>query len=383
MYKKFTDVFNAINEISSSVGNEALYNACAKADLNNENDLCGMMWLIGRSYAASPQRRSYGMSFRLKYKGINKDGKPIKRPIWRVRTENSGNGDFFLELARNIKKYSNDTDNFNALYENIETLSKQNNEYKLQINDKGKVCDSDIKRLSLSIKCVSILNRLVKRGTEWFDCIPKDHVHSINLDLLNEDTDSKDNKDYVYCKNQISFSSKFLHFFSPTSVFIIDQFSKQGGDFFFDNKSDIEYIISNGLLDDEEDENNAEIIKACLTKEDREQILKEFGGFKKQLLKDIIEELKTEYPKDKEEIINLKRTKKQKELANIDFKNCFIKDYVEHCVNSYVLCLLIKQKFPNLDPKKSYPRLSDTIFMRTKKETKKDSFDLDEYKYYQ
>lgn len=382
MYKKFTDVFNAINEISSSVGNEALYNACAKADLNNENDLCGMMWLIGRSYAASPQRRSYGMSLRLKYKGFDKDGKPIKRPIWRVRSENSGNGDFFLELAKNIKN-DDGIDTFVSLYKNVKELSQNPNEYDLQINDEGKVCKKDIERLSLSIKCVSILNRLVKRGTEQFDRIPKDHMHSIDSNLLNNDTDPKDNTDYVYCKNQISFSSKFLHFFCPTSVFIIDQFSKQGGEFYFDNKSDIEYIISNALLEDEEDENNADIIKACLTKNDRKRIHEEFGEIKKQLLKDIIKELKTEYLRDAEEIINLKRTKKQKEPANIDFKNCFIKDYVEHCVNSYVLCLLIKQKYPNLAPKKSYPRLSDTIFMRTKKETKKDHSDLDENKYYQ
>lgn len=395
MYKKYEDIFEKINEISSSRGNEALYNACAGADICDTDVLAGMMWLIGRSYAASPQRRSYGMSRNLEYKGYNKKGEkyvPIKRPIWRVRTENSGNGDFFLKLAEGMKRQelcgieAKDTP-FDEMMNVFNELKKC--EYNFTVSD-GEIDRADFEILVNSIKCVSMLNRLVKRSTELFDKVPKDHKHEIRYYYLNDEADKEGRSvDYVYCKNQVSFCSKFLHFFHPNTVFIIDQFSKKGGEFLFDAKSDTEYDISDGLVEVLAEPNSeadaSEEGAACgvtlvkLTQSERKVITDDYSNLLQTLTEDLRKKLKSECERDSEEIVALRKNKGVKEAEKIKSENYVINDYINHCAASYILCLMLKEKYSGIIPKKSYPRLSDTIFMRIKKQEGKSEVEDDKY----
>ena len=390
MCTKFRAIFEEINNISSSVGNEALYTACAKSNLNDKNDLCGMMWLIGRSYAASPQRRSYGLSKRLIEKEIiNKNGEKIKkaRPVWLVKTENSGNGDFFLKLAEYIMNWQ-PQNNTNSTEEKVvyDALIARINEIKNQTYKFNKESFyEDVELLVKSIEAVSRFNRLVKRGTEKFDMVPDDHRHKISnekeLQRLRVDIKSDDIIDYVYCKNQISFASKFLHFFCRNSVFIIDQFSKQGGEFFFDNQSENTYHISNGLVDIESDDNNegceSNIKIEKFAPNDRKNILEDKGYLQErdELFNLLLKKLENECSYDKEEIVNLRVTRNllsKKRNTKIKEKDWFMYDYMLHCANSYTLCLYIKNVLQINNPKVSYPRFSDTVFMRIKE---KDSID--------
>ena len=404
--EKLKEIIEAINKISSSIGNKSLYDACKSINLQKADELSGMMWLIGRSYAASPQRRSYGLSKRLVDKVVvNKQNKETQRarPVWLVRTENSGNGDFFLKLAEYIIDWAPE-DASNNLIESItysyliDSINKiKNRKYKLvditklEEQLKSKELSEDIKLLAESIKVVSRFNRLVKRGTEKFDNVPLDHAHKIRnedgLIRLKDEIKENDTIDYVYCKNQVSFASKFLHFFCCDSVFIIDQFSKQGGGFFFDNKSEKTYQISNGLVEredatetiDEESSVNVE----DFTAEDRQNILytQKYLNIRDELFKSLLTELKEECSYDKREIIDLRTTRNllnKSRNTSVKETDWFMYDYILHCANSYVLCLYMKNEL-EITPEVSFPRLSDTVFMRIKENRKETSSADDVY----
>ena len=393
--EKLIKVISAINDISSSVGNEVLYKACDSGKLFEYNYLGGMMWLIGRSYAASPQRRSYGLSKRL----VEKDSRK-PRPVWRVKTENSGNGDFFSELEKNIREYS-EGEEYKELVENIKKL--QSVEYGFTQNDNN-IPDEDIRNLALSIETVSMLNRLVKRGTEMFDDIERleEHAHIIPDKYCKNDIAQGDRIDYVYCKNQISFSSKFLHFFCPSTVFIIDQFSREGGVTLFEKDCDAQkyvYMLSNALVDDTGDtvENGNEasgVVSVTLDSAFFQTINEKYNSIREQLIKTLTDSLKPEILKDAKEIKELAVTKmsapkyllsgdKEEKIIAYYVRNSFIGDYINHCANSYVLCMWLKEKFSSdMIIKKTYPRLSDTLFMRLKKTPKESSIHNDEDEYY-
>lgn len=58
--EQFNDAIREMNRTSYSFGNDVLYSmASDPGDLCKEERLDGAMWLIGRAYAASPQRRFY------------------------------------------------------------------------------------------------------------------------------------------------------------------------------------------------------------------------------------------------------------------------------------------------------------------------------------
>ena len=150
------------------------------------NRLADKIWLIGRSYAASPERRYV---FNKGYKS-----KDFKKELAR----GDGTGQYFYKTAEYILEDTN--------YSELVSLIEKMSPYSF---DGG---DEDKKQLKNAIYCVALFNRMIKSASEKFD------------DEFNQILSGK-----VDYKNQISFCSKFLHFHAPYNIFIIDRFSLEGG----------------------------------------------------------------------------------------------------------------------------------------------------------
>ena len=204
---EFNTELNNINKSSWGYGNEILYCMAQNSrDLTDKDKLAGAIWLIGRAYAASPQRRSYGTMNDNSSKYTKVDGKlASKCPIWPVRTQNDGREGFFDEIAANIiansdfQVWMNCHSDFSASY-------------------KYDRSNMDIDALIKSIIAVLQFNILLSKALEKFDEVPKNNQFANYR---------------VFCSNHISFSSKFLHFYFPHTVFIIDNFAREGGKLLF------------------------------------------------------------------------------------------------------------------------------------------------------
>lgn len=152
-----------------SYGDEWLYRMCHAEEsvFSEPTTIASTIWIIGRSYAASPER--------------------IKRNIDTPDSTIQKNGaeKFFLELSKNdcLKKL----------------VSKKSFD-KYSYDENGS--ENDMKLLKESLKNVVELNEALKKAGSLND-------------------------------NPISFSSKYLHFFYPNSVFITDQFSRNGSRWLF------------------------------------------------------------------------------------------------------------------------------------------------------
>ena len=203
---------NEILKKGNGIGNEVLYKLCKDInilDINNKkytDGLAAQMWLIGRSYAASPERRGY---------------KPIKGT--KIEYTASGNGldDYFDKLAdgfvNSLKKDPNS--DVNRLFEpltNVYTLIEK---------------DTDTDILKYSITAVLELNYLLKQVRFKIDEDDlKDHINNNHekykkkypTDTVNKAMEDFENNN----KNMISFCSKFLHFHFPNTVFIFDSITK-------------------------------------------------------------------------------------------------------------------------------------------------------------
>lgn len=186
-----------------SVGNEVLYTLCKDypllkennpKDINEERRLQGLaaeLWLIGRSYAASPERRDYGE---------------------KIEWTNSGNGlDTYFDLLADKLWSDGYYDELKTIVENLENLGKYKLDKSFEENDK-KILVSVIanvlkfntllKEIRFAVDRGELLNH-VKNNTEKLEGL-------------------KNNQ-----KNMLSFSSKFLHFHFPDVVFIIDTITKE------------------------------------------------------------------------------------------------------------------------------------------------------------
>lgn len=176
----------SLNNITqNSFGNGLLY-YMSNPNENSWSDtaiLADRIWLIGRAYAVSPERR-----FNFK-KGVKKV----------EYSRGDGTGKYFKYVAEYIIKNYKSNDFWNK-------YMPFNAPYKF---DNSK---EDIEKLELSIKIVGELNELIKKASENFDA-------NYNK-ILNGKVD------YI---NQISFCSKFLHFHFPHSVFIFDSFTFKSG----------------------------------------------------------------------------------------------------------------------------------------------------------
>ena len=163
----------------NSFGNQILYDMCKSGNMLNPEELADEIWLIGRSYAASTERRFYKRVGNL--------------------TPGRGTGDYF----NHIGSYLALLPAFQTLVSKIKTIAP------LNFNCSTK----DFSNLCLSVQCVEELNELIKAASENFD-------RTYNKGIIFSQTKHK---------NQISFCSKFLHFQEPESFFIIDSVTLETG----------------------------------------------------------------------------------------------------------------------------------------------------------
>ena len=330
---EFNDELKNINASSWGYGNEVLY-CMAKDpyDLLNKNKLSGAIWLIGRAYAASPQRRSYGTMKNIAGY-INSDGKtPAECPVWPVRTQNDGREGFFDEIADEMQKIIKNDATFNKL---IDDYSKNPTAY---LYDRS---NYDIDKLTESIGVVLEYNLFLSKSLEKFDEVPAGNTFNGNN---------------VYCTNHISFSSKFLHFYFPHRVFIIDNFARDGGKYLFNGNATTKLRT---FYDAPASSNvfGNDVYKEFL-KEEEKVIVKQI------INNSIIRSISGVYET------------RMRTTTALSGDNSSVKDYIEHCVRSYLLGCYITQK-AKITPinqikyalpytLKSMPRLTDAVFLNMK-----------------
>ena len=327
---KFNEELKKINDQSWGYGNEILY-CMAKDpdDLRDKDKLAGAIWLIGRSYAASPQRRSYGTMDDNSLGYMTADGKRASKcPIWPVRTQNDGREGFFDEIAANMIA---DLD-FEGWMSRHSSFSEP------YTYDRS---PTDVNKLTDAIIAVLHLNILLSKALERFDEVPTEHVFE---------------NDKVFCSNHISFSSKFLHFYFPHAVFIIDNFARDGGKFLFGgynaNKPRGLYEPHNAKTDPF-DKNI-------------------YNEFTKKSVLELYDSI-TDNPTVKSMIAEYDTRKRQDPAATGD--NSTVKDYIEHCIRSYLLGCYVAGKTITPSEQIRYnkpysiapmPRLTDAVFLNIK-----------------
>ena len=179
--KQLADKINELIVNEVSFGNKLLYAMCVDKEgqeWGNVSRLADKLWLVGRAYTASPERR-----FTKKEKSPND-------------YHGDGTGLFFEKVASNIIR--------TEIYKNI-VCSVKGWQY-LQFNG----TEEDFTQLRNGVLCVIKFNTLLKVALQQFD----------------ESCGAK-HKNSEY-KNHISFCSKFLHFHAPHSIFILDYFTEEG-----------------------------------------------------------------------------------------------------------------------------------------------------------
>ncbi len=316
---KLSDIENKIIKERHSVGNDVLYKLCKKHHLSKKEQdyIAAQMWLIGRSYAASPERRDYDV--------------PL---VW----TNSGNGlDSYFELLANkllSDKFKEEFNSIIGLFSDCDDYYACNN----SIND--------IKILTNSIKAVLNFNNLLKAVRLSVDFGENENsakkVFDECLNILSnkngKESNNKREKIQAFCNdhenniyqtvksnqnNMISFCSKFLHFHFPNYVFIIDSLTESH--FKGKNKKVFKFY-----------ENESEI---TISNDEVNQFI------------------------DQSNVKNI--------IDNLDFSTKNISDdprmkYIKHCVREYLLATKIKNSIKN-DANVKFgtyiPRVIDTYML--------------------
>ena len=175
------------NEFNHSFGNDILYGISddKKYPWGDKIRLADKIWLIGRSYAASPERR---------YIGDKIKGKDLLKL---VEYRGDGTGGFFIELSEII----NSDPRYNDIIRRIRMLKRL-------AFDKSR---QDLEILQESIQIVLDFNEIIRDSAIKFD-------EKFNHNLTEK----------VIHRQHVSFCSKFLHFHMPYSVFIFDHFTEEG-----------------------------------------------------------------------------------------------------------------------------------------------------------
>ena len=168
------------------IGNKTLYALCKKYPLygnHSEDALSGQIWLIGRSYAASPERRHY-------WSGKANDKKTIN-------AGQGGNGldTFFKSLAQ---EKLNDSE-FKEIIHFIKDNRKKHYYFKYSKKD-----------IELLLQVGNIVNS--------FNDVLKKAIKKVDKNVMEAHPDAEIN-------NFISFSSKYMHFQLKNIVFIKDSIS--------------------------------------------------------------------------------------------------------------------------------------------------------------
>lgn len=179
---------------SVSIGNKVLYDLCESFPMNdNVNGLIAKLWLIGRSYAASIERRNYGKEYSKVKDNENKLD---------LNTGSNGTDSFFKKVSENIIK--------DKEYEEIVNVINELKDKKYTYN-----FNNDKEILNKTCELIIKFNALVRRAIELSDKDALEKFEEINKK-------SKEERNLRYF---ISFSSKFLHFHLSELVFIYDSFS--------------------------------------------------------------------------------------------------------------------------------------------------------------
>jgi hypothetical protein len=209
-----------LNEKESvSIGNKILYDMCSKIPLNDcVNCLLAKIWLIGRSYAASPERRNYSKNY-LDNKITDKTGKKLKPNL---NTGSNGTDTFFLTLAKTIigdVEYNNLCDKINKIKNDLFSFN----------------FEMDKELLEESTEIVLLFNKILRRCIEKYD----------QPELVKYEKNTGKNSSDRGLRFFISFCSKFIHFHLPNLVFIVDTYSFAHAKKRESKKHDSDYIYFN------------------------------------------------------------------------------------------------------------------------------------------
>ena len=143
----FLTQIRELNDNSYNFGNEILYKMAEnRDDLTDEERLIGSLWLIGRSYSASPERRNY-------------------KGEWIPRPANDGRGNFFSEIAKSLS----DAECFNEL---IEAYNGENLTYTFASQENRAINDNDKNLLVKAIRAVISFNSDLSKAIQEFDRVP-------------------------------------------------------------------------------------------------------------------------------------------------------------------------------------------------------------------
>ena len=189
----FVSILKKISDENPTLVFKVLYGVC-KNDRDhqwgNTEVLADKIWIIGRTFAANPERRY-----------ISKNNVKIKN--------NSGDGTerYYSEVAEYIIKNKNELGSIGKL------LGEQ---YNFDFSKK------DIEILFDVVSSIKEFNGLIVKASKKYDGV------------------SEINNNY---KNQISFCSKFLHFHFPNVVFIKDSNALNGGKYLFPDKNRVKAEI--------------------------------------------------------------------------------------------------------------------------------------------
>ena len=175
----FKDAVIELNEQNYSYTNEILYGICIKSPtILDKNTLASKIEIIGRVYAASPERRSYN---RIRFKGIININKSKEEyeidpdhhsslksssdatsfPSWIIKPLGDGQGSFFTELAEQLRI----TEDFKESYSYCE-----NHSFKFDLSN------DDIDLLKHVIRSVLLFNQMIKAATMKVDDAPPSAV---------------------------------------------------------------------------------------------------------------------------------------------------------------------------------------------------------------
>ena len=320
-----------LSDNSYNFGNEILYKMASDCDdLHNAKKLIGSLWLIGRSYSASPERRNY-------------------KGEWIPRPANDGRGNFFSEIAKSLS----DSECFGEL---IEAYNSENCTYTFASQENRAINDNDKNLLVKAIKAVISFNSDLSKAIQEFDRVPEDRRN-----------DTK-------CNNHISFSSKFLHFYFPNAVFIIDSYAHSGGAALFNGNAN--------LTDDGANNPKTRLRYLCTPPKNENEVKDYFldsvyDNFSKSIVGDIAEIIKRDP--------NLSHEDGNESVDSDEALKAG--DYIDHCVRSYLVCKFLKDKTitPSVQIKGEedfapWTRLVDTVFLNIKKPlSKKETEKLKEY----
>lgn len=320
---KFKEKITDLNNTSWGFGNEILYQMAKDPDdLKDPPTLAGAIWLIGRAYAASPQRRSY-------------------KKLWPVTTQNDGREGFFDAIAKNMDLSCLNEFSTSASFSFASQLQRDPKSEKIS----SLTFDDDDKELLInSIVTVLSFNQALGEAIEQFDRVPPSKIFQGK---------------HIRCNNHISFASKFLHFYFPNTVFIIDNFAYNGACALFngnavDKKRYLEIPATNELY-----------LKTDV-----------YDEFPKSVVSKLCKELTPEILRRWTRTDTASLEADDREVsASEQSDNLKAKHYVNHCIRSYLMGVFLTtngivpscqiRTRPDFCP---MPRLTDTVFLNVKKE---------------